>query len=120
MPTHADNGPVCPGCGYSIFGLREMRCPECGRALDVRDFNLDGGQRSESRRYERHALIGGSGAVALLALILGLLLLVANASLRRGFVPCLLPLLIVAVAITLVRVLGQTGRSAAWLFKHRR
>lgn len=23
----------CPGCGYNLYGLREMRCPECGRAF---------------------------------------------------------------------------------------
>jgi hypothetical protein len=22
---------LCPGCGYNLFGLREQRCPECGR-----------------------------------------------------------------------------------------
>lgn len=22
---------LCPKCGYDLFGLREMRCPECGR-----------------------------------------------------------------------------------------
>lgn len=22
---------LCPGCGYNLYGLREQRCPECGR-----------------------------------------------------------------------------------------
>jgi hypothetical protein len=22
---------LCPGCGYNLYGLRERRCPECGR-----------------------------------------------------------------------------------------
>lgn len=26
---------VCESCGYSLFGLRDPRCPECGTAFDV-------------------------------------------------------------------------------------
>lgn len=27
--------PACPRCGYSIFRLREARCPECGLPLPL-------------------------------------------------------------------------------------
>lgn len=28
-------GPKCPGCQFSLVGLMEARCPECGRAIRV-------------------------------------------------------------------------------------
>lgn len=31
---------ACPGCGYRLFGLREMRCPECGRAFTFGELGL--------------------------------------------------------------------------------
>lgn len=30
----ATNEPQCPTCGYSLLGLTEHRCPECGEAFD--------------------------------------------------------------------------------------
>src|SRR5438552_9514787 len=30
----------CPQCGYSLFGLTEPRCPECGRRFEVTDFTF--------------------------------------------------------------------------------
>src|SRR5437870_2533200 len=30
----------CPQCGYSLFGLSEPRCPECGRPFEVTDFTF--------------------------------------------------------------------------------
>lgn len=39
----------CPGCGYSLIGLRELRCPECGRQFTIDELiraqNYDGVQR---------------------------------------------------------------------------
>lgn len=29
--------PVCHACGYDLRGLRELRCPECGRPFDAPD-----------------------------------------------------------------------------------
>jgi uncharacterized C2H2 Zn-finger protein len=35
----------CPGCGYSLIGLRELRCPECGM-----QFTID--ELIRAQRYE--------------------------------------------------------------------
>lgn len=34
--TPAD--PLCPRCGYSLRGMREVRCPECGWSATVEEF----------------------------------------------------------------------------------
>jgi hypothetical protein len=34
----AEPGPACRQCGYSLFGLSEPRCPECGRAYTLDEF----------------------------------------------------------------------------------
>jgi hypothetical protein len=28
---------LCPGCGYNLYGLREQRCPECGRRFSFEE-----------------------------------------------------------------------------------
>lgn len=33
----AEREVACTGCGYSLKGLRQKRCPECGRAYDWQD-----------------------------------------------------------------------------------
>lgn len=33
----SESGPTCLGCGYSLKGLQESSCPECGRAFDWND-----------------------------------------------------------------------------------
>lgn len=35
----------CPGCNYSLIGLRDLRCPECGR-----EFTID--ELIRAQRYE--------------------------------------------------------------------
>jgi hypothetical protein len=35
---HADDvGPFCQGCNYVLRGLKDNRCPECGRPFDPAD-----------------------------------------------------------------------------------
>lgn len=35
IPSHiAPEHLLCPACGYSVYGLLESRCPECGNAFD--------------------------------------------------------------------------------------
>jgi hypothetical protein len=36
-PVTDQRGALCLGCGYSLAGLPESRCPECGRAFDAHD-----------------------------------------------------------------------------------
>lgn len=108
MASH-DAGPRCPGCGYSIFGIRDARCPECGRALDVRDFAV-GERGSDARRYTRNTIIGGLVACLLLALLLVPLVFVAVQGARFGVVPLTLLLLIGALAIWLLRALGGVAQ----------
>lgn len=33
-----ESGPQCFECGYSLLGLTENRCPECGKEFDPRDW----------------------------------------------------------------------------------
>ena len=40
----------CPGCGYSIDGLREATCPECGLAFES---NRDGSDQSDTEASPR-------------------------------------------------------------------
>ncbi len=42
-----DDGPCCPGCGYSLRGLRGRTCPECGSAIPRR------GSRAEAIAIEQ-------------------------------------------------------------------
>jgi ribosomal protein L37E len=35
--TDMEQWLVCPRCGYSLIGLREVRCPECGWNTTVDD-----------------------------------------------------------------------------------
>lgn len=37
-PAHPEATIVCPRCGYSLRGLRETRCPECGWSCTVDEF----------------------------------------------------------------------------------
>ncbi|MFN7022331.1 MAG: hypothetical protein ACK4WH_13520 [Phycisphaerales bacterium] len=41
--TRRDN--ACPGCGYSLLGVRGSVCPECGGEISVH--RLFGGERRE-------------------------------------------------------------------------
>lgn len=41
--TRRDN--ACPGCGYSLRGVRGSVCPECGGEISV--YRLLGGERRE-------------------------------------------------------------------------
>ena len=30
----------CPGCSYQLYGLRDLRCPECGRTFTLEEIHL--------------------------------------------------------------------------------
>jgi hypothetical protein len=80
--------PACPVCGYDIFGVREMRCPECGRELSITDFNPDYAPRTgDSRRYERDGAVGGLAGVIVLMLLLLPMLWVAGQFARYRVMP---------------------------------
>lgn len=34
----ADRDVACPGCGYNLCGLLGTTCPECGRELEMQEF----------------------------------------------------------------------------------
>ncbi|MFN3168175.1 MAG: protein kinase domain-containing protein [Phycisphaeraceae bacterium] len=40
LPAAAPPGPVCPNCKYSLVGVREHRCPECGRPFTLRELGI--------------------------------------------------------------------------------
>jgi len=53
--SHATEAPHtryvrCPTCGYSLWGLTEARCPECGQPFDLSDPSL-----YRRRRWQRFA-----------------------------------------------------------------
>lgn len=33
-------GPYCPRCGYCVIGVREHRCPECGRPFTLSELGV--------------------------------------------------------------------------------
>jgi hypothetical protein len=37
LPFDPRDGALCLGCNYPLRGLREFRCPECGREFDPDD-----------------------------------------------------------------------------------
>lgn len=60
-PVVTDEGTVnvvCPDCGYSMVGLRELRCPECGAAFSLDEIirlqNYDGAN------VERNRMVGAN------------------------------------------------------------
>ena len=114
MPKNA--GPKCPGCGYPIFGLRDMRCPECGRVLDVRDFGVDGGNRGDAQRYEWYSAIGGVAGIVIVAMLLAAVLLLIGYFASYGRIPMLLVILAGFLGVTLLGLLTHTGQSlASWI-----
>jgi predicted RND superfamily exporter protein len=121
----AEPGPFracCPDCGYDIMGVRDMVCPECGRALSVLDFNPDTQPRThEIKRYERTDVIAGAMGVVVLLLFFAPVALLVLSFARFGFVP-LLPVLIgVALLAWIVALIGFTGRSLfSWATGKRR
>src|ERR1043165_2120101 len=82
-----EKGPRCPGCGYPIFGLKDMRCPECGRTLDVRDFTIPDEEGAAYRRgLKRSGIIGGLIAIVAV-LIFTLAIFALNAvTMSNGFI----------------------------------
>jgi hypothetical protein len=110
----SDPSPRCPGCGYPIFGLRDMRCPECGRVLDVRDFNPDfEDNQGRARRLRRDGRIGvGFGLFFLLIPTVGVLFL-AGVLIYHGYNPgCAVTLMVIVFVVWVGRVLGWIGREA--------
>lgn len=49
-PIPAELNLRCSGCGYSLTGLLERRCPECGEAFEPRQTWLE----NESSTWEYH------------------------------------------------------------------
>ena len=115
-----DQGPRCPGCGYPIFGLRDMRCPECGRTLDVRDFAL-GDEGAEERRTKvtRDGLIGGLIASFFFLIFVALAWLFTGAALRRNVMPLCCGAFLVLGMIALGYTLRGVGQDARDLRKRR-
>lgn len=116
-----DHGPRCPGCGYPIFGLRDMRCPECGRVLDVRDFAPDmEDTEGRSRRLRRDGLIGGGIGVMILLIPTALFALIAALFLYHNLFPPCVIFMVVVMLIWVWRILAWMGREAMPTKKRRR
>ncbi|CAN5804864.1 hypothetical protein BH11PLA1_BH11PLA1_17600 [soil metagenome] len=64
---------TCTQCGYSLKGLRDARCPECGtvsRPKSWRDWSKEDGARIRKRTYlVPSIMIGVSAAVIVVALL---------------------------------------------------
>jgi hypothetical protein len=76
---------LCLGCGYSLKGLTDPRCPECGRefdSLDPRTF----GKSAPSARRRRFVVFALIGAYPLLPSIL-LLIMWTTAWITLGHPP---------------------------------
>jgi hypothetical protein len=90
-----------------------MRCPECGHALDVRDFALNGDDnRGAAHRYERNSAIGGLVACGLLGFPLFCVLVMLGLMPLAGF-PIRPTIYLVVMAVVMaawfVVVLGSAG-----------
>lgn len=114
-----DRGPRCPGCGYPIFGIRDMRCPECGRTLDVRDFNLDGVDGSAAR-YERDSAIGGVIGAGIVLLILTPFLALTIALANSGAVVGGVVIITLVLTFWFLGTVGAAGRGVVEWFKGKR
>ena len=67
-------GPSCGACGYSVIGLVNMSCPECGK--DLRDVGIDlPGLRGRSRWSIVVGVVSLTVAVALAAAATGPLIM---------------------------------------------
>jgi hypothetical protein len=108
------SGPSCPACGYPIFGLRDMRCPECGRALDVRDFAIDRDESSAiQKKLRRDGRIGITAGLILLLIPGALVALLAYAFISYNRVPpCTVIAALVFFAVWIWRVLAWIGNEA--------
>lgn len=90
-----------------------MRCPECGRALDVRDFNFDlEDSRAHQKKLRRDGRIGVTAGLVMLLIPLGLMGLLGYAFLQYNVLPRGLLLVFVFLAIWIVRVLIWIGDEA--------
>jgi DNA-directed RNA polymerase subunit RPC12/RpoP len=114
-----DRGPRCPGCGYAIFGIRDMRCPECGRTLDVRDFNPDGVDRSAAR-YERDSAIGGVIGAGIVLLILAPFMALTVALASSGAVVGGVLIITIILLFWFLGTASAAGRGVAEWIKGRR
>lgn len=119
MPAPA--GPQCPDCGYSIFGVRDMRCPECGRTLVHADFNFDlEDSRARQKKLRRDGQIGLTAGFIMLLIPLGLAGLLAYAFLQYNVLPRGVFILFIFFAIWIWRVLAWMGDQALPAKKKRR
>jgi hypothetical protein len=116
------SGPGCPGCGYPIFGLRDMVCPECGRRLDVRDFSIDADEsKAIQNKLRRDGRIGISVGVILLLIPTVLVVLLTYAFLSyRVMPPCGVIAALVFLVVWFWRVLAWIGNEAMPAKKKRR
>lgn len=48
-----DHEAYCSGCGYSLSGIQELRCPECGG-----DVNIESTMGLGDPRSERSPIVG--------------------------------------------------------------
>ena len=121
MPIERLARPRCRRCGYDIFGVRDLRCPACGTALDVRDFNSDGPDtRAELRRYERNTALAAGIGVLILAGLLTPIAVILWALSRYGVASPHLTLLAVIMIIWMAGLAMFACRSAAAWLRSRR
>lgn len=109
-----EKGPRCPGCGYPVFGLKKMICPECGRQLDVRDFSFDETDLGYRAKLTRDSLIGTLiGGVIVFIIFVGVLALTGVFAVRAHVIPisCIgLVLFFGIIAFCVLRTAGQDAR----------
>jgi hypothetical protein len=60
----------CSACGYALHGLKERRCPECGRPFDPHD---DRTFSTQPPSLSQHAPLLGGVAGLLLAVLAGVI-----------------------------------------------
>lgn len=67
---HPESAPRCLSCGYNLYGLDELRCPECGRRIEsmeeLEQARWLAPRNEEDRRWLRRRRLGSIFGAGLL------------------------------------------------------
>jgi hypothetical protein len=77
QPVPAELNLHCTDCGYSLTGLLERRCPECGEPFDPRETWLENERNTWEFHFQHVRTKGDYARIGLLGLLMVLFLLTA-------------------------------------------
>src|SRR5687767_9001295 len=92
----------CLDCHYSLEGLKEHRCPECGRAFDPNDagtFDSPARRVHRKRRILRYTFLMGVGIAVWLGLVQSHSMWIAGLFLAASGFVCIACIVVLAIAL---------------------